>query len=436
MCAGYVVNVNHRGTLEESSTLGAICYPAARPAAASEDSMRSKNEVSITSKLACSAACSASALLTFHAAPSDPLSEKPVYGVNVVIGNCKDTLEASSTLGPECSVAAYPAPALEEFDQRRNEASTTSKLVCTATCSLPALDIFDNAHVTLHTTSSTCSKDYLLDICDNLASSDPLPEEPVHDENVAIHDRKDTLEALSTLGPQCSDAACPAPALEDFDQSHKAASTTLRPACSAACSASALDTFDNEHLTLHTMSSTCFKDYLADSCDNLSHGTHVCLDGGTDHCSVEPVCVQEKVACLLKDDQMQALLVFTMYCFQHDTTRLCQELSHNAALLTSLSIAYLFSFFASSIAGMPATGTAESSARKTTTSPAELYYLRHSRSCAACASAKRGGGAGSAVSLGGFSIAGMLATRTQECSAVNLSTFSIAGMAASCTPEC
>ena len=346
MCAGYVANVNHRGTLEESSTLGAICYPAARPAAAPEDSMRSKNEVSITSKLACSAACSASALLTFHAAPSDPLSEKPLYGVNVVIGNGKDTLVVSSTLGPKCSVAAYPAPALKDFDQRRNEASTTSKLACTATCSLPALDIFDNAHVTLHTTSSTCSKDYLLGICDNLASGDPLSEEPVHDENVAIHDRKDTLEALSTLGPQCSDAACPAPALEDFDQSHKAASTTLMPACSAACSASALDTFDNEHLTLYTMSSTCFKCDLADSCaKNPSHGTYICLEGGTDHWSVEPVCVQEDMACLLKDDQMQAFLVFAMHCFQHDTTRLCQELSHNAALLTSLTTAYLCSFF-------------------------------------------------------------------------------------------
>ena len=162
MCAGYVANVNHRGTLEESTTLGAKCYPAARPAAASEDSIRSKNEVSISSKLACSAACSASALLTFHAAPSDPLSEKPVYGVNVVIGNCKDTLEASSTLGQECSAAAYPAPALEEFDQRQNETSTTSTLVCTATCPLPALDVFDNAHVILPTTSSTCSKDLSL----------------------------------------------------------------------------------------------------------------------------------------------------------------------------------------------------------------------------------------------------------------------------------
>ena len=101
MCAGYVANVNHRGTVEESSTLGPKCYPAACPASALEDSMRSKNEVSITSKLACSAACSASALLTFHVAPSDPLSEESVYDENVAIDNRKDTLEASSTLGPE-----------------------------------------------------------------------------------------------------------------------------------------------------------------------------------------------------------------------------------------------------------------------------------------------------------------------------------------------
>ena len=188
MCEGYVTNLNHRGTLEESSTLGPKCYPAVYPAAALEDSMRSRDEVTITSKLACNAACSASALLTFHTAPSDPLSEKPLYGVNAVIGNGKDTLVVSSTLGPQCSVAAYPAPAMEDFDQRRNEASTTSKLACTATCSPPALDIFDNANVTLHTTSSTCSKDCLLDICDKLASGDPPSEEPVHDENVAIVD--------------------------------------------------------------------------------------------------------------------------------------------------------------------------------------------------------------------------------------------------------
>ena len=165
-----MANVNHKGTLEESSTSGSKCYPAACPASVLEDSMRSRNEVSITSKLACSAACSAPALLTIH-----------VYNENVVIGNRKDTLEASSTLGPECSTAAYPAPALADFDQWRNEASTTSQPACTATCSLPALDTFDNAHLTLHTTSSTCLKDYLVDICDNLASSDPLSEEPVYD---------------------------------------------------------------------------------------------------------------------------------------------------------------------------------------------------------------------------------------------------------------
>ena len=88
-----------------------------------------------------------------------------MYDENVAIDNRKDTLEASSTLGPECSVAAYPAPALEDFDQRRNEASTTSKLACTATCSLPILDTFDNKHLTLHTMSSTCFKDDLADSC-------------------------------------------------------------------------------------------------------------------------------------------------------------------------------------------------------------------------------------------------------------------------------
>ena len=155
---------------------------------------------------------------------------------------------------------------MEDFDQRRNEASTTSKLACTATCSPPALDIFDNANVILHTTSSTCSKDYLLDICDKLVSGDPLSEEPVHDENVAIVNRNYTLETLSTLVPECSDAARPAASLDGFDQSHKAASSTLMPACSAACSASAWDTFDNEHWTLRTMSSTGSKDDLPDSC--------------------------------------------------------------------------------------------------------------------------------------------------------------------------
>ena len=125
MCEGYVANLNHRGTLEESSTLGPKCYPAAYPAAALEDSMRSRNEVSITSKLACSAACSAPALETFGTAPSDPLSEEPVCEQNVAIDNRKDTLEASSTLRPECCAAACPTPALEDFVQSRKEASTT-----------------------------------------------------------------------------------------------------------------------------------------------------------------------------------------------------------------------------------------------------------------------------------------------------------------------
>ena len=93
MCAGYVANVNHRGTLEESSTLGPKCYPAAYPAAALEDSMRSRNEVSMASGLACNAACSASALLTFHTAPSDPLSEEPVYDENLATHNRKIELE-------------------------------------------------------------------------------------------------------------------------------------------------------------------------------------------------------------------------------------------------------------------------------------------------------------------------------------------------------
>ena len=51
---------------------------------------------------------------TFNIAPSDPLSEEPVYDENVAIDNRKDTLEASSTLGPECFVAACTAPALED----------------------------------------------------------------------------------------------------------------------------------------------------------------------------------------------------------------------------------------------------------------------------------------------------------------------------------
>ena len=63
---------------------------------------------------------------TFNIAPSDPLSEEPVYDENVTIGNRQDTLEASSTLGRKCSVAICPIPALEDFDQSRNEVSTTS----------------------------------------------------------------------------------------------------------------------------------------------------------------------------------------------------------------------------------------------------------------------------------------------------------------------
>ena len=174
MCAGYVANDNHKDTLEASSTLGPECYAAACPASALEDFVRSRNEESTTSKLACSAACSAPALVTFNTAPSDPLSEEPVYDENVAIDNRKDTLEAPSTLGPECSVAACPAPALEDLDQNRKEASITLMPACTATCSLLALDTFDNAHLTLHTMSSTCFKDYLVDTCDNLAPSDPL----------------------------------------------------------------------------------------------------------------------------------------------------------------------------------------------------------------------------------------------------------------------
>ena len=107
--------------------------------------IQSRNEVSTTSKLACSAACSAPALVTFNTAPSDPLSEEPVYDENVAIDNRKDTLEASSTLGPECSVAACPAPALEDFDQSRNEVSATSKLACSATFLASALVSFNSA---------------------------------------------------------------------------------------------------------------------------------------------------------------------------------------------------------------------------------------------------------------------------------------------------
>ena len=83
-----------------------------------------------------------------------------MYDENVAIDNRKDTLEASSTLGPECSVAACPALALEDFDQSRNEVSTSSKLACSAAWSAPALVTF------------------------NSAPSDTLSEKPVYDENV------------------------------------------------------------------------------------------------------------------------------------------------------------------------------------------------------------------------------------------------------------
>ena len=97
---------------------------------------------------------------TFNIAPSDPLSEEPVYDENVAIDNRQDTLEASSTLGRECSVATCPVPALEDFDQSRNEVSTTSKLACSAACSAPALVSF------------------------NSAPSDTLSDKPVYDEDV------------------------------------------------------------------------------------------------------------------------------------------------------------------------------------------------------------------------------------------------------------
>ena len=83
-----------------------------------------------------------------------------MYDENVAIDNRQDTLEASSTLGRECSVATCPVPALEDFDQSRNEVSTTSKLACSAACSAPALVSF------------------------NSAPSDTLSDKPVYDEDV------------------------------------------------------------------------------------------------------------------------------------------------------------------------------------------------------------------------------------------------------------
>ena len=97
---------------------------------------------------------------TFNIAPSDPLSEEPVYDENVAIDNRQDTMEASSTLGRKCSVAICPIPALEDFDQSRNEVSATSKLACSATCSASALVSF------------------------NSAPSDTLSDKPVYDEDV------------------------------------------------------------------------------------------------------------------------------------------------------------------------------------------------------------------------------------------------------------
>ena len=84
-----------------------------------------------------------------------------MYDENVAIDNRQDTLEASSTLGRECSVATCPVPALEDFDQSRNEVSATSKLACSATCLASALVSF------------------------NSAPSDTLSDKPVYDVDVA-----------------------------------------------------------------------------------------------------------------------------------------------------------------------------------------------------------------------------------------------------------
>ena len=83
-----------------------------------------------------------------------------MYDDNVAIDNRQDTLEASSTQGRKCSAAICPVPALEDFDQSRNEVSITSKLACSAACSAPALVSF------------------------NSAPSDTLSEKPVYDEDV------------------------------------------------------------------------------------------------------------------------------------------------------------------------------------------------------------------------------------------------------------
>ena len=91
------------------------CDAAACLASALEGFVRSRNESSTTSKLACSAACSTFALVTFNTASSHSLSVESVYDEHVAIDSFKDTLEASSSLGPKCSVAAYPATTLEDF---------------------------------------------------------------------------------------------------------------------------------------------------------------------------------------------------------------------------------------------------------------------------------------------------------------------------------
>ena len=102
VCAGNVANDNHSDTLEASSALGPECCAAAFPASDLENFVQSRNEVSTTSKRACSAACSTSALVTFNTAPSHPFSVESVYFENVTIDDHKDTLEVSSSLGSKC----------------------------------------------------------------------------------------------------------------------------------------------------------------------------------------------------------------------------------------------------------------------------------------------------------------------------------------------
>ena len=83
-----------------------------------------------------------------------------MYDENVAIDNRQATLEASSTLGRKCSGVICLIPALDAFDQSRNEVSATSKLVCSATYSASALVSF------------------------NSAPSDTLSDKPVYDEDV------------------------------------------------------------------------------------------------------------------------------------------------------------------------------------------------------------------------------------------------------------